>query len=256
MSLQTIAIDAFVQVRRGSTRLPDKAFARLGEATCIEHVVTRLKRCSMVRHVVVCTSDQPEDAALVAEATRLGVEAFRGNLSNCLERFRQCAKRFRTQIIVRVCGDSPLICPQLVDSGIKDFLEDDADYMGSHELPVGTYFEIFTVQALEKAARAALDPENSADLTYYVGRGEINRLADFDPPQEYARKDIVLALNRPEDLTVLAEVFAKAPRSSGCLSLREAIEFLDSDPQLRAHNAGYIPVSSPGVELDPSKLES
>lgn len=249
-------IDAFIQVRRSSTRVPDKAFAPLGEMSCIAHVITRLQRCSMIRKVVVCTSDLPEDRELVTEAHRLGVDAFQGDLSNCLERFALCANRFDSEIIVRVCGDSPLVCPTLVDQGIGQFLDLGCDYLDATELPVGTYFEPFTVQALERACLAAVDPTESADLTFFIGRSEINSVGHFDPPLEFRRKDLMLALNRPQDLRVIRRVFEEAPRSKDWLTLQDAIAYLDSVPMLKAENMDYTPVTTrEGIVLDPSRLE-
>lgn len=250
------AVDAFIQVRRGSSRLPDKAFAQLGEATCIAHIVTRLLKCTMLRNVVVCTSTLAEDRLLVEEAERLGVPSFQGDLHDCLDRFGSCADELGTEVIVRVCGDAPLVCPSLLDAAIRDFLGGSADYMGSTALPVGTYFEIFTTLALKKAARAAVHPEDSADLTYFIGRSEINDLSQFEPPSEYRRKDVMLALNRTQDLDVLREVFARAPREKEWLTLIEAIRFLDAEPELKAHNVDYTPKTRPeDVLLDPSRLQ-
>lgn len=248
-------VDIFVQVRRSSTRVPDKALVELADRSCLEHVLVRMRDAARARHVVVCTSEEPEDAVLVEEAERLGVDSFRGSLDNVIERFSRCADAFGSDVIVRVAGDSPLADPEVVDAAVERLLSAGLDYLHTKTLPVGTYVEVFTRAALRRAEQAAVDASRSEDLTFFVGREEINAVGELLPPAELRRSDLVLALNRPEDLPVLRAVLEQAPRAGAYVTLAEAIAWLDEHPEVAELNRDYVPVSTRcNIELDPGRI--
>lgn len=250
-----LAADVFVQVRRTSTRVPDKALLPLADRTCLEHVLVRALDATAVRHVVVCTSDAEEDAVLVELARSLGAEAFQGDLDNVIDRFARCADAFGTEVIVRVSGDSPLIDPAMIDAAIAHLVEHELDYVSTKKLPVGTYVEVFTTRALLRAEQAAVDASRSEDLTYYVGREEINRTGSLEPPAHLQRNDLVLALNRPEDVPVLRAVLEQAERADAYVTLESAIEWLDAHPDVADANRDYVPVPTRGnTALDPERV--
>jgi spore coat polysaccharide biosynthesis protein SpsF (cytidylyltransferase family) len=249
------AADVFVQVRRNSTRVPDKALLPLADRTCLEHVLVRALDADAIRHVIVCTSTADEDAALVDVARPLGAEAFQGDLDNVIERFLRCADAFGTDVIVRVAGDSPLVDPAMIDAAVAHLLEHELDYVHTKSLPVGTYVEVFTTHALRRAGQAAVDASRSEDLTYFVGREEINRVGELEPPPQLQRGDLVLALNRPEDIPVLRAVLEGAERTGAYVTLASAIDWLDAHPEIAVANRDYVPVPTRGnIELDPARV--
>jgi spore coat polysaccharide biosynthesis protein SpsF (cytidylyltransferase family) len=249
------AADVFIQVRRSSTRVPDKALLQLADRTCLEHVLVRALDAETVRHVIVCTSSADDDAALLDVARSLGAEAFQGDLDNVIDRFARCADAFGTDVIVRVAGDSPLVDPAMIDAAIAHLLEHELDYVHTKSLPVGTYVEVFSTQALRRAEQAAVDASRSEDLTYYVGREEINRTGALEPPPHLQRSDLVLALNRPEDVPVLRAVLERAPKTGAYVTLASAIDWLDAHPEIAAANRDYVPVPTRGdITLDPTRV--
>ena len=61
----TPAVVAGIQARMGSTRLPGKVLADIAGEPLIVRVVERLRSCALVDQVVVLTSKEPQDDALV-----------------------------------------------------------------------------------------------------------------------------------------------------------------------------------------------
>ena len=89
-------------------------------------------------------------------------------------------------------------------------------------------------------ALAAVDPTRSEDLTYYLGRDELGPVGAVAARAPVARDDLVLALNRPEDLDVLRAVFGQAADPLS-LTLGDAIAWLDDHPDVAASNREYVP---------------
>src|SRR5256885_11632865 len=108
-------ITAIIQARMGSTRLPGKVLMDLGGETVLARVVRRLRRASRVDEVVVATTDTASDDEIRTECARLQVPCFRSSEHNVLDRFFRAAEQFRSDMIVRVTADCPLIDPEVVD---------------------------------------------------------------------------------------------------------------------------------------------
>jgi spore coat polysaccharide biosynthesis protein SpsF (cytidylyltransferase family) len=162
-------------------------------------------------------------------------------LDNCLRRFFDCAQLYGSEIVVRVCGDSPLMPPSFIDAAVTKLRETGAGYARMISVPVGTAVEAFTVCALERALVSAIDPSLSDDLTYFVGSQEINDLHMIEPSDPLVlRPDLILALNRPEDLVLLQRLFRECKPAGAYLTLEEAISFLDDHPGVRDANKPYI----------------
>lgn len=250
------AADVFIQVRMGSNRLPGKALLDLGDRTCLAHIISRAQYARDIRHVIVCTSTSREDAVLLREANKWGAGSFAGESDNCLKRFLDCAEDHGSEIVVRVCGDSPVMPPSFIDAVVAHLRETGAGYARMVSVPVGTSVEAFTVCALERALVAAVDPSLSDDLTYFIGRSEINELATLEPTDPTVRRqDVVLALNRPEDLVLLQTVFTGCNPADAYLTLEEAMTFLDEHPDVRDANKPYVQKATRcDTRLDPDRL--
>jgi len=216
----------------GSNRLPGKALLKLGDRSCLAHVISRAQHAQEIRNVVVCTSTSSEDVVLLREADAWEAGSFTGELDNCLKRFFDCAQRDGSDIVVRVCGDSPLMPPSFIDAAVRHLRATGAGYARVVSV---------TVCALERALVAAVDPSLSDDLTYFIGRPEINELAPFEPSDPTVRRqDVVLALNMPEDQVLLQTVFSECSPAGPYLTLEETISFLDDHPDLRDSNQPYV----------------
>src|SRR5262249_32846508 len=66
-------IATIVQARMGSTRLPGKVLLDLGGMTVLARVVNRLRRAKLVGEIIIATTNDPADAAIVEECSRLSV---------------------------------------------------------------------------------------------------------------------------------------------------------------------------------------
>jgi spore coat polysaccharide biosynthesis protein SpsF len=219
-------------------------------------VISRAAHAQSIRKVIVCTSAASDDSVLLREADAWDASSFAGELDNCLQRFFDCAQLHGSQIVVRVCGDSPLMPPSFIDAVVAHLRETGAGYARMVSVPVGTAVEAWTVCALERALVSAIDPSVSDDLTYFVGRDEINDVRTIEPADPLARRpDLILALNRPEDLVLFQTLFGECEPAGAYLSLEEAILFLDDHPGVRDANKPYVRKATRcDTRLDPGRL--
>src|SRR5438067_1879820 len=115
-------IVGIIQARMASTRLPGKVLKPLGDKTVLAHVIARSQACLLIDEVVVATTGEPHDTAIVAEAERCGVRCFRGSEEDVLDRYYQAARHFRADAIVRITSDNPLTDPVVLERIIREFL--------------------------------------------------------------------------------------------------------------------------------------
>ena len=169
-----------VQARMGSTRLPGKVLQPIQGRTMLERVCRRASRSFLADELLVATSASPQDDAIVAECRRIGVPWFRGNEEDVLERFYLAALSRRTDAVVRVTADCPLIDDQIIDKVILAMLQSRPDYAANilpRTYPRGLDTEVFTVEALERAWDQAELPYERVHVTpYFYRHPELFRL--------------------------------------------------------------------------------
>jgi spore coat polysaccharide biosynthesis protein SpsF (cytidylyltransferase family) len=149
---------AFIQARMSSSRFPGKVLEPIAGTPSIVYMVRRARRSRTVDEVVVVTSTDPSDDALVETLKTSGVPFFRGDLHDVLCRFADAAHAFDAREVVRLTGDCPLIDPEVVDAVVQLRRERGADYSSNIDPPTypdGLDCECFTREALEAADRLA-----------------------------------------------------------------------------------------------------
>jgi len=168
MEINTILI---TQARMGSTRLPGKVLKEIDGKTLLQIHLERLKRCVNVSEIIVATTTNEDDTVIYDKAIEWGVSASRGSESDVLDRFYQSVKNKRTDWVVRVTSDCPLIDPILVDQVIRFVQEENKDY-GSNTLienfPDGQDIEVFKFSVLEQAWKNARLLSEREHVTPYI----------------------------------------------------------------------------------------
>ncbi len=94
-----------ITARYSSTRLPGKMLLALGDNSVLGHSISRAKSAGFVP--LLCTSTDWSDDALVAEAAKHGVQSFRGELFNKIQRWKDCISFLNLWDAHIVDGDDP-----------------------------------------------------------------------------------------------------------------------------------------------------
>ena len=155
----------------GATRLPGKVLRPIAGTPLIGLLLQRLARSRRIGQIVLATSTDPRNAALVEYVRGLGYEVHQGSEQDVLDRYYRAAQAAGADVIVRITGDCPLIDPELVDAVIGKYLESGADYASNTQppsFPDGLDTEVFSFAALEEAARAARQPAQREHVTPYL----------------------------------------------------------------------------------------
>jgi|TARA_B110000977_G_scaffold201862_1_gene299476 spore coat polysaccharide biosynthesis protein SpsF len=109
----------FVQARYSSKRLRGKVLKKIGKFTLLEILLKRLKKSKQINKIVVLTSNSNQDKKIIDLCKRNKIDYFSGPLKNVFLRFKYAIKKYRSQKIVRICADSPLMDWRLIDKMIN-----------------------------------------------------------------------------------------------------------------------------------------
>ena len=206
-------IAIIIQARMSSSRLPGKSMKTILGKPLIYYVIDRVKRVEGIDSIIVATSSDPSDDCIVDYARENNVFVFRGALDNVQKRYYDAAKKFGSDIIIRVTGDNPLISPELVQHMLEKWHEKKVDYIAYKGCIVGVGAELFTRSSFEKVMALSHSPYEYEHVTptYYQKRECFNTLF-LDPPQEYKHDSLHVTVDTEEDLEFVRSMYEKYNR--------------------------------------------
>ena len=114
-SSKKLKVSAIIQARMGSTRLPGKVLMKILDKPVLLHIIERLKYSKLIDDIIIATSNKDSDLPIINFAIKNKEKYFCGSEENVLERVYQCAIENRSDIVVEICGDCPLIDYRFVD---------------------------------------------------------------------------------------------------------------------------------------------
>lgn len=166
-----------IQSRLTSTRFSAKMLQLIDGIPLVEYVYNRCRLSKSIGIVSVITSIEPSDDELYNYCTTHTIPVFRGSLNDVLKRYIDAADFYNLDYIVRVCGDSPFVDFQVIDSMVAMIVENKFDYCcyDSTQTFPGFISEVISRNALKMAADKAIESEDREHVTRYIR----NHLTEF-----------------------------------------------------------------------------
>lgn len=164
----------------GSSRLPGKVLKPAAGQPMLQILVERLRRAPQLSEIVIATTTNSGDDAIVALADGIGVTAFRGSENDVLGRVRGALDAADADVCVEITGDCPLIDPSIVDEAISAYLEtaDAHPYVSNSDphrsVPAGLDVQVFATEALARLDEETQDPDGREHVSLGFYRPESN----------------------------------------------------------------------------------
>ena len=221
----------------GSVRLPGKVMLGLCGKTVLARVVERVRQSHCAGTLIVATSTQPGDEVIVDECRRLRVACFRGSQNDVLDRCYRAALEAAADVVVRICSDSPLTDPEVIDKVVLGFLETKPDYTSNtlhRSYPLGLDVEVITIRALRCCWKEARHAYQRSHVTPFV----------YDNPDRFKICHVIgemdhsghrWTLDTPEDYEFLGAIYSRMP-DPDCFSWHDVLKLLDNEPELEEIN--------------------
>jgi len=206
-------VNAVIQARTGSTRLPGKVLEDLGGHPVLEWVVRAARSASQVDTVIVATSTAPGDDAVVDLADSLGVAVVRGSEEDVLSRFVVALDAYPADALVRLTADCPLLDPSLIDAVAGAWAASPShDYVSTvlvRCLPRGMDVELVTARALRAVDGMAVGHDRVHVTSALYADPTAYRLLGLCVTP--AADDLRVTLDTAEDLALLRALVAELP---------------------------------------------
>jgi len=233
-------VNAVVQARTGSSRLPGKVLRPLADTSVLGWVVRAARASGAIDEVVVATSSLAGDDAVADEAARLGVPVTRGDEDDVLSRFLQAAEEHPAEAVVRLTADCPFLDPALITQTVAVWRADPSlDYVATtlvRTLPRGLDVELATVAALREVSRTAVGHHRTHVTSGLYAAPARFRLAGLVVAPR--ADDLRVTLDTAADADLIEAVAAEL--GTGPWPWRDVVALLRARPDLVALNADVL----------------
>jgi spore coat polysaccharide biosynthesis protein SpsF len=239
-----------VQARTGSSRLPNKVLLPLAGRPLLVRMVERVQAARLAGTVVVATTTDPADQAIVAWCREAGLTYYCGHPDDLLDRHYQAGRRHGARAVVKIPSDCPLIDPAVIDRVIGAYLQDPAgvDFVSNLHPPTypdGQDVEVMPMSVLEQAwQEAERDFEREHTTPFF-----------WENPQRFRLKNVTWETGRdyslshrwtidyPEDYEFIRAVYATLYPVKPLFGLEDVLALLADRPDIAALNTKYAGVN-------------
>lgn len=238
-----------VQARLGSTRFPGKVLMELGGRPMLLRMLERLGGVRSPVRLVVATTTERRDDAIVRLCEAAGVAVFRGHPTDLLDRHYRAAAACGAGSVAKIPSDCPLIDPVAIHAVLGRFAEGDVDYASNlHPAtwPDGNDVEVMRFVALETAWREAKRPMEREHTTPFIWeRPERFRLANVNwggvaPTGECdCSMSHRWTVDYPEDYALICAIFEELYPGDPLFGVDSILDLLQRNPEMAGLNARY-----------------
>lgn len=233
-------VGIIVQARMTSTRLPGKVLLPVLGKSLLEYQIERLRRVRSSDEIIIATTTNVTDQAIVDLCQHLGVKVFRGSEADVLSRYFGAAQENELDVVVRVTSDCPVIDPAVIEDVIRFYLHKGSyDYVSNslqRTYPRGMDTEVFSIKMLAEAYQEAMKQMEREHVTPFF----------YSNPQRYRLGNVVYkedqshhrwTVDTPEDFELLTKIIEYYYPIDQYFTLEDTLKFLDQNPNWFSINA-------------------
>jgi len=207
----------------------------------LAQILRRLRACRRIDGIIVATSTNAADAAVVELARAEGVGHFCGSEHDVLGRFLGAARAAEAAIVVRITADCPLIDPDTVDRVVQTLEDGGCDYASNvieRTYPRGLDTEAFFRDVLERVARLAQSPQAREHVTWFLLRERPELFVTRSLTHHEDHSDLRWTVDTPEDLALARRIYEELHLGERLTGYEEIVAYVLAHPELAAINAG------------------
>lgn len=236
---------AIIQARMRSTRLPGKVLEEVAGRPLLWHVVHRVRAAQLIDNVVVATSVDKFDDAIADFCEKNSITCFRGDHDDVLDRFYHAAKKHKSDVVVRITADCPLIDPKVIERVISTHFSQESDYTANNIIytyPDGLDVEVFSMQALETAWKAAESQFEREHVTPYIKSSKNLRTHNVQNDIALPQKEMRWTVDDARDLDFVRKVFERASseQMGTDFGMKYVLDLINREPDITKMNANTV----------------
>ena len=229
-------INISIEARMTSTRLPGKVMMPINGKINLAIMIDRIKKSKLVDNIIVATTINKEDDEIVNWCKDNDIGYFRGSEDNVYQRVLDTHIEFKSDIVVELTGDCPLLDPTIIDKAIKLYQDNDYDYVYTNSnYPLGMAVQVYSLPILKSVStNRELEYQDMEHVTPYIYTSGKYKLLAMEPENNQILKDLSVTLDTKEDFEVISNVCKGFDDFD--FSLEDIVNFANNNPQLVSAN--------------------
>lgn len=244
-----------VQVKFGSSGLPGRSLASIGNETVLEFLLHRLKKASFLSKVLVATTPEADDDQIVEMVRKAGIEVYRGESADVLKRLYGAVKDYSPKGVVKILGNSPLVDIDEMKFMVMEHDANGYDY-SYNEHARGVIFgmgcSVFSLKVLESLALSGELTDEQREIGSLYIRQHQEKFKILKRCSSSPRPLVRVYLDEMRDVELIKSIVKYVP-----VITNEAVgAFLDENTLLTEYQKGSG-ISETGLEkmfLFPEKI--
>lgn len=234
---------AIIIARMTSNRLPGKVMMPLADKPTLQWCIERCRKAKYVDQVVVATVDSIDSKPIFDLCDKLKTECIGGDEHDVLKRVYDVATKIKTDNIIEITADCPLIDPNQIDLCCYTLLSNkyyiDVDYVSNIEirwLPDGFDVQVYTYNCLSRLNNLV------KDTRFHVGTNIFKYKKNFlisymIPDVNFKYPSWRLTLDTIEDYQVLSKIFNHF-KNEKSFYIKDIIKYVHENKYLLDINKG------------------
>mgnify|MGYP006151392681 CR=1 FL=1 len=203
-------IVATIEARMTSRRLPGKVIMKIKKKTLLEYLVERLKKVKELDEIILCTTKNHTDDILVKKAQDLNIKYFRGSENNVLNRVVSAAKKFKTDVVVQITGDCPIIDYKIIKKAIMIYKKNKYDCVSNsfiRSFPDGMDVSVLNVKSLNKINILAKKKIYKEHVTLFIKENpKIFKIKNFIANKKNYWPELGVTLDEKKDYLLIEKI--------------------------------------------------
>ena len=244
-------VGAIIVARCSSSRLPNKALAKINGRESIALLIDRIKRCQKINQIILATTNEKIDDQLIDIAVRENIEYYRGPTENVALRYEETVEFFNLDHFVRITGDAILCDEVMIDKAITSHLKSSYDITFMKNMPFGTHKEIVSSRAIKTIIETASNPNNTEYLEYYLENNRNFNVNYISSDYKFNNK-LRMTLDYEEDLNFFTKIYNHFYKIHPEFSLKDAIDWLNKNEDIMLINSHMTQKTPDNLNLNVS----
>lgn len=204
----------------------------LASGTVLDAIVQRVRGLTAEAEILVATSSNNLDDALVTFCCERGYPVFRGSETDVLGRYAAATEEFGFDAVLRVCADAPLTDPTGMDELIQVWQADlSSRYVHNRHArgwPIGAAADLIERSALLEASKDAENPFDREHVVPFLQRyPERFGMQEIQGRQRWTDRNYYMAIDYPADLAWFQALYAGTESDLAGPSLDAVYDWVD-----------------------------
>ncbi len=239
--MKTIAIA--LQARTGSSRVPEKILKPISKFNSMfEAIYNQLKHVEGKTEFILTTSDSPSEERLIELAKTHGFKISTAPVDDIVTRLYKTSELANADILVRIWGDCPFVCPDLINEMLVIFNEKNYQFMSNSEfftrtIPAGMDVEIYSRKLIQNMNDDVVDVKQREFPIEYIKKNLAAGDFGFWNMNEDLSK-VHLTIDYPEDFTAGQKALGLLLKDRSYFKKDDVIHFIHEFPEIISEFSG------------------